>query len=1740
MKATVRSCRRAFGAALLLAFLPALLNSGCVPSPGDEEVVAAEDAALPQPEADDPPTVAISAPLAGTILPGDTAVTLMGKVSDDHDSPSDLVVTWTADTLAEPVYDGPPNELGGTVVETSALAVGTHTLTLTATDAAGQQGSATVTVTINGPPTAPGVVIAPAAPRTGDDLSADLTAPATDPNRTSGELTMVYSWSRNGVDMGIGTSTVSHTLTAKGDVWEVTVSAADGMTYGPAVTQSVTIGNTAPTCAKASLLPTAGTTSTPFECACVGRNDADELDPAVDSCTFFDGTNLIAGQDGSCTLDASLTTKGMAVTCAYTPGDGEDVGEPTDSSPVAVLNQPPTTPVPLLSPATANAHSELTCLVDEPSQDVDGDALTYTVTWIVNGFENTAATTATVTAGALVSDAAGTAARKGDVVACRVRASDGTSSSAPGDSEALTLENAPPVLETVVVTSPGPPATEASTLLCQAQATTDADGDTLTLTFTWAVNGEAVDSQTGKGLSGDHFDKGDEVTCAITADDGTVATEPIASKNTVVIANSLPSLTGASLTPAEATPQSKLTCTPEGWIDLDGDAPEFSYVWYAMAPGGAVALLPGETNAVLYPLGMVPGTEITCEAVPRNGLDIGAPVKSGPATVIAPVPLAPEVTVDAPSGADGVVSCVLVTPAKYLSGEVSYIWTFQINGGSPIVGSATLTGLTDCDLVTCWAKASNGITTLESAHATKLMPVGDDCDDGDVCTTETCAQTGGCSAVPTTGNSCDDGNPCTTGDTCQAGGCVAAGFAPSSQSCDDGLFCTGKDHCNGLGACEGGADPCTTGADGCIVGACDPAQAKCIYTEKAEGSTCSDGNGCTLEDACQAGLCVPGAPADCSAKDDQCNEGICEMIDAQNHACVTAPRPSGIACDDGDFCTVETTCDGSGSCAAGQPRDCAAEAGDACNSAYCDAFEAACVPYPVQDGADCDDGSNCTLSDSCQGGVCVGAEDSCLEEPISMGPTASGPIMVAPLGFGRYVTGWYGTSGSPDLRLRRSDRFGSREGTETVVASKLHMPGWSSAISASVGGVHAVVQLDMKATGCANWSTASGTLVGYLYAHDGTLMAKKDLLGVSLSCQYSSNAKLDGARAVPVAFAGGGHGVLYGQWSTLKWGKAGASPGMNGLWWAPPGSTSNDWSVGSPKAISLSGYAASAFDALTEDDELAVAWASGASTLSIQRFAKSGAAIGQATVIQAGGTVNTVRLRALSTGQVLVVWSTKNGVTAQLLGADLSPTTGDIIVAAGSGKGLGDVAVLSDDSFVAVYHDPTGDAVGWGVMARRFTKTGAALEDAWTVNTVDKGNQTHPGIVRLENDEFVVAYNSGGTVMTRRFDKDGTPVPGRLERRVNETTTGEQTGADAARANNGNAMVVFESPVGGKEGGEILARIVDPFGKPVAKELHLNATNLGQQGNPSVAGGPDLFAVAWESEDGDGNGVFVQLHHDDGSVRASEMSVAQNVSGDQSDPAIATAGPNGTVMVTWTTAAGAGDISARILSADGDVLTDELQVGTSAEVDGLSAVAGHPSKDEWLVVWQSMEADGSGLGIRMRKYGVDGPLGEGVGVNLETSLDQARPTVAIAPDGKSFTVCWEADSHPDDLPGSVGVACRVVSYDDFAQLSTEFLTHAEVGGDQITPRVTYLSSGRFVVAWTTEGVDSDGQAIAVQRFTPLGSPSGPMVVANRTWLSDQYEPFLTTLGGANFLVGWHSIDQDGDGAGVFTRALPSL
>jgi hypothetical protein len=129
-----------------------------------------------------------------------------------------------------------------------------------------------------------------------------------------------------------------------------------------------------------------------------------------------------------------------------------------------------------------------------------------------------------------------------------------------------------------------------------------------------------------------------------------------------------------------------------------------------------------------------------------------------------------------------------------------------------------------------------------------------------------------------------------------------------------------------------------------------------------------------------------GAPrlctgVDCTGLDGPCARGEC---DPDTGDCVAVAIFEGDVCDDGDNCTHTDVC-AAGLCV-GDPVVCPPEA-DPCQPVGCNATSGDCQVTVLADATPCDDSNACTSSDRCQSSFCIGDDVDCtfLDDPCNAG-----------------------------------------------------------------------------------------------------------------------------------------------------------------------------------------------------------------------------------------------------------------------------------------------------------------------------------------------------------------------------------------------------------------------------------------------------------------------------------------------------------------------------------------------------------------------------------------------------------------------------------------------------------------------------------------------------------------------------------------------------------------------------------
>ncbi len=339
-------------------------------------------------------------------------------------------------------------------------------------------------------------------------------------------------------------------------------------------------------------------------------------------------------------------------------------------------------------------------------------------------------------------------------------------------------------------------------------------------------------------------------------------------------------------------------------------------------------------------------------------------------------------------------------------------------------------------------------------------------------------------------------------------------------------------------------------------------------------------------------------------------------------------------------------------------------------------------------------------------------------------------------------------------------------------------------------------------------------------------------------------------------------------------------------------------------------------------------------------------------------------------GNYVIVWQSlnqdeeRNGVYAQRYFADGSPNGLEFLANTRTADAQENpaVAMNANGEFVITWQSLNQDGNGWGIYAQRYSAAGAAVGGEIPVNTTTDLNQQFPSVAMADDGSFVVAWEglnadgSGWGIVAQRFDSGGNPSGGEVA--VNTTIDLDQTRPSVAMTSAGDFVITWQSINQDGSGWGIYARQFDASGNPTTGEIPVNSRTDEHQQFPSVAiDDSGSFSVAWQSvnQDGGGWGIYRQSFDSAGSAVGGEMLVNTFTTGDQTSPAIA--------------------------------MTDD---------------GGH------VVVWQSLDQDGSNWGVYLQQFDSAGsPIGAERLVNTRIANHQMQPAVAASGMGQRI-VAWES------------------------------------------------------------------------------------------------------------------------------------
>jgi hypothetical protein len=259
----------------------------------------------------------------------------------------------------------------------------------------------------------------------------------------------------------------------------------------------------------------------------------------------------------------------------------------------------------------------------------------------------------------------------------------------------------------------------------------------------------------------------------------------------------------------------------------------------------------------------------------------------------------------------------------------------------------------------------------------------------------------------------------------------------------------------------------------------------------------------------------------------------------------------------------------------------------------------------------------------------------------------------------------------------------------------------------------------------------------------------------------------------------------------------------------------------------------------------------------------------------------------------------------------------------------------------------------------------------------------------------------------------------------------------------------------------------------------------------------------------------------------SEFQISTYTTDEQQDPDVAL-DANGDFVVVWESLGQDGDnwgVFGQRYDSTGTAVGAEFQINSYTTGQQRRPAVGMTADGDFVVVWDSAQ---NGMNVFGQRYdGAGAPVGAEFQINTYTTYFQWFPAVGVGADG-DFVVVWE--SYQDgDGPGVFGQR-----YDSSGTaVGAEFQINSYTTGHQRRPAVGVAADGDFMVAWSSLEQDGDGSGVFGQRYDSTGAAAGSEFQINALTTGSQGSSAVGVDAGGNFVVVYGSSDQYGVGQNIF-------
>lgn len=578
----------------------------------------------------------------------------------------------------------------------------------------------------------------------------------------------------------------------------------------------------------------------------------------------------------------------------------------------------------------------------------------------------------------------------------------------------------------------------------------------------------------------------------------------------------------------------------------------------------------------------------------------------------------------------------------------------------------------------------------------------------------------------------------------------------------------------------------------------------------------------------------------------------------------------------------------------------------------------------------------------------------------------------------------------------------------------------------------------------------------------------------------------------------------------------------------------------------------------------------GHANILIQRFDENGTKIGAHVRVNAWTWDNQAQpqIVALTGGGYMVSWISTNqdgsgsGVFAQRLDADLRALGPEFQV---NNQGMGhqaqvEMAALPNGGVAFTWASEGLDGDNYGIVSKVYNPSNAApVIDArdillgvgkeWSagalVHHVQPQGAGHMPAA-LTQYEFIDTNAAAGS---GHFELNGVVQAANSTISVSAANlhtlkfvagTGDTADAISVRASDGVRWSAWDNAQ---------ARTVTPAGTLLAGgENLINEYSASGQTMPAMAiladGG---YVITWTSDgqDGSSTGVYARRFGKDGHGIGGEFLV-NTLTAERQDSPFVTALPDGGYLIVWETANAAATSGFGAYFQRYDALNQKVgpqtvlfdTAGTSVYRTSAEALVLNDGRVVFSYGWDDNSvADNSVVWIRIADKDLNW---------LTTTIPVASANVAAGDrvskagdltllENGNFAVTWN-----DYTASATNWEVRVRIYDPNGTPVTGSLAVGTPStlGVSAGSRIVALQDGGFVVFYDYLGDEYSGnyRGVLMHRFAADGSTVGTKGLRVNSWNDDSQQlPDAVSLPDGGMLVAWSSLNQDGDGWGVYAQ-----